>query len=396
MVNNLIDPVVKEYLFRPYARVWSWRGRMVLAVILVVLFVLAFLGWESVMSDKNPLAIWIWVPYSMIGSILAYLVLSFLDRERRVRFFHFFTIFSVLLVTAPVAAFFNTLSPFMLWTVGFVEEGFKILPVLLLAIYVPNLIRTRKDGIVYGALAGMGFNIIEIGLYISKALHDYTVIESLYQQSTRLGIWGFGAHLIWSAFLGMGIGFAAESTEKGWQKWKRAVYFYLLVSISHSLYDLAFSGLSMTAIAFIESLITGVDIGAASSIPGTAPGPMRNGMVYGQYLWTIVLIVIMIVQIRRSFAWENKLQVEELSAEEESVITEDELNKLKREHLFFKRKYTSFPKAIGAKVVFYQNLLAMQKHTAAQLGRPLDKIESIALLRQAIQSRRAQSLKERA
>jgi len=39
-------------------------------------------------------------------------------------------------------------------------------------------------------------------------------------------------------------------------------------------------------------------------------------------------------------------------------------------------------------MVLYQNLLAMQKHTATQLGRALDQVEPIAALREAIQSLR--------
>ncbi len=93
-------------------------------------------------------------------------------------------------------------------TVGFVEEFFKILPVLLLVVYVPNLIRTRKDGLVYGAMAGLGLNIIEVGSYIAGELSKGTVLEALTMHLTRLGLWGIGSHIIWSAFVGMGVGMA--------------------------------------------------------------------------------------------------------------------------------------------------------------------------------------------
>ena len=39
-------------------------------------------------------------------------------------------------------------------------------------------------------------------------------------------------------------------------------------------------------------------------------------------------------------------------------------------------------------MVLYQNLLAMQKHSAKQEGRALDDVEPVAALRQAIQSLR--------
>ncbi|UBF24851.1 PrsW family intramembrane metalloprotease [Kovacikia minuta CCNUW1] len=185
---------------------------------LSIVFVVAVLAYLGIYGRRNIFAAWIWVPYAIAGSIIGYFLTAFLDRERRVRFFHFLTIASVFFLTAPAAAFFNDRSPSPTLTVGFVEEGLKILPILLLAIYLPNLIRTRKDGIVYGALAGMGFNMIEMGIYIADLIHKSSVLDALAQQSTRLGLWGLSEHIVWSAFVGMGIGFAEESTQRGWRK----------------------------------------------------------------------------------------------------------------------------------------------------------------------------------
>lgn len=388
MVNNLIDPVVKAYLLHD-APLRSFFGKVLLALIVAGLLVLAFFGWRGLFSEENAFLVLIWVPYTIVGSALGYFVIAFLDRERRVRFFHFLTMFSVLLVTAPCAAFFNDRSPFKLWTVGFFEEGFKILPVLLLALFIPNLIRSRKDGLVYGALAGMGFNIIEIGLYIAKALHDHTVLESLYMHSTRLGVWGFGSHIIWSAFAGLGIGFAAESTAHGWEKWKRAVIFYLIAAVSHSLYDLGGSMVGMMGVTFAETWWMGTRMEDAMATLGTAPGPLRDGMKYTHYIWNLGLLIVLFINIRKSFAWENTLQAYELAAEEPAVITKEELRKVEGERLFFKRRYPEFPKSVSETIVLYQNLLAMQKHTAAQQGRAVEKVEPVAALRRAIQTFRS-------
>lgn len=385
MVNNLIDPVVKEYLLHD-APLRSFFGKVLLALLVAGLLVLAFFGWSGLFREENPFRIFIWVPYTIVGSTLGYFVIAFLDRERRVRFFHVLTMLSVLLITAPVAAFFNDHSPFMFWTVGFVEEGFKILPVLLLAIFIPNLIRSRKDGIVYGALAGMGFNIIEIGLYIAKALHDHTVLESLYMHSTRLGVWGFGSHIIWSAFVGLGIGFAAESTAHGWEKWKRAVIFYLLAAVAHSFYDLGGSAVGMLGITFAETWWTGTRFEDAMVGMGSIPGPLRDGMKYGQYIWNLGFIIVLFINTRKSFAWENTLQAYELGSEGASVVTKAELKKVEGERLFFKRRYPEFPKSVSERIVLYQNLLAMQKHTAAQQGRPVEKFAPVTALRRAIQT----------
>ena len=67
------------------------------------------------------------------------------------------------------------------------------------------------------------------------------------------------------------------------------------------------------------------------------------------------------------------------------MVTKAELKKVEGERLFFKRRYPEFPKSVSERIVLYQNLLAMQKHTAAQQGRPVEKVEPVAALRKAIQ-----------
>ncbi|MBN4000666.1 PrsW family glutamic-type intramembrane protease [Nostoc sp. LPT] len=388
-MTNLIDPVVKDYLLHNS----RWRSPVGKAILLMIVLIVSVLAYLGIYADKNPFVIWLWVPYSIAGSIVGYFLISFLDRERRVRFFHFLTIASVFFITAPAAAFFNNISPYPRATVGFVEEGLKILPVLLLAIYIPNLIRTRKDGIVYGALAGMGFNIIEMGLYIANLIHDSPMLDTLVQQSTRFGLWGLSAHIIWSGFVGMGIGFAAESTQRGWSKWKRFVLFYLIAAIMHSAYDSGLLAFGIIVIASIVSFLKGIPID--SDRVGKHFGPLWDGMRYGSYIYNIVLIIILLVQIKRSFRLENRLQAAELSTEESTVVPEEELKKIRSERLFFKRKYKNFPKAIGSKIVLYQNLLAMQKHTATQLGLRIDKVEPVVVLRKAIQLLRTNHLQGR-
>lgn len=144
--------------------------------------------------------------------------------------------------------------------------------------------------------------------------------------------------------------------------------FYLIADLSHSLYDLGASALGMTLISFVEAAIRGIDLDTIlnTDAPGTGPGALKDGMRYGVYVWTIALIIILIVQIRRSFRQENAIQIDELSAEEPPVVTDDELQKVKKEGLFSKRKYRGFPRKVGAKIVLYQNMLAILKQRVEQ------------------------------
>ena len=390
MIANWIDPVVKNFLF--YASPWKTSaGKRNLLIIIAVTLVLSVLGWIGLLEGNGVMTLLRWTPFAIVGSIIGYLIIAFFDRERRVRFFHFFTILIVMFVSSEVAAFLNDHSPAKMITVGFFEEAFKILPVLLLAIYVPNLIKTRKDGIVYGAMAGFGFNFIETASYIQTALADSTVTQALVLQLTRTGLWGISAHIIWSAFVGMGIGWAMERNRSGfWAKWKPAIITYLIAAVWHSINDLGGLLIGLGAVMGIEFLM-GLVQGVASFSEEACKqvGPMNNAMRYGALITNLGFLIVLIIQIRRSFAAENKIQVEKLSDEDPIIVHKAELELVKAEKLFSKRKYTDYPKATADKLVLYQNMLAMQKHTANVFGRDVEEDQGVSILRKGIRALRS-------
>ena len=386
MAAQLIDPVVKFYLFHD-SPLNTARGKWTLGIVAAVLLVLSLIGWPYFLGSRDIFQYLIWVPLAIIGSAIGYLVLAFLDRERRVRFFHFLIIGVTLFFLTAISALVNKISTLKYWTVGLNEETVKIIPVLLLAIFIPNLIRTRKDGLVYGALAGMGLNIIEIGSYIAMAIDkNSTVMEALTTHLTRLSLFGIGSHIIWTAFVGMGIGMAAESTKTGLAKWKYAILYYVLVVIAHTVYDFGASQIGLVVIMGLFGIL-GADTSGQN--PGE-PGPLNTAFRYGPIVYNLAFLIAEYVNVRKSFAMENALQAEELSTEDREVITQAELELLKRESLFSKRKYSDYPNPVGSKIVLYQNLLAIQKHDDRKKGRDVESDKVVLRLRQAICSLRGQ------
>lgn len=388
----MLEPVLKKYLFYT-SPLHTQNGKIIGAAVAVALAAMAIIGWHTLTLNRTFFGIVQWVPFSVVASLIGYFLLSFLDRERRVRAFHIITILAVMVITGPFAAWLNgfTQPPTTFVFVGFVEESMKILPVLLLAIFVPNLIRSKKDGIIYGALAGMGFNIVEFGAYIYTLSHgELTLMEALIQQSTRFGIWGFGSHIIWSAFAGLGIGYAMESHYKGFKKWRRFIAYYLLVAVAHSAYDLGALALAMLPITIISSMIRGVDYNSIDAeLAKTQFGPVRDGMKYMHYLYNVLFLIVLFIQGKRSFAWENDVQKNQLSSESKDVISENELKLLNKEKYFTKRKYKKYSKDIGSAIVFYQNLLAMQKEVMSREGVTKEGQRIADLLRAEIKTLRA-------
>lgn len=380
-----INPATKAYLLYN-SPLKTTRGKWTLVVILIVVFAFAVAGRFQI-GAPTLLQAYAWMGYSILGSIAAYVILGFLDRKRSIKWFHLFTVLFVALQSAFAAAFFNTISPIKYYTVGYFEEFFKILPVLLLAVFTPNIIRTRKDGMIYGALAGVGFNIIEIGLYITRGIEGgSTYMEALWTHSTRLALLGFGNHIIWSAFVGLGLGISVESDKKGLRKWMPFILIYILVASVHSIFDLILAGVFIILSLVILRLITGKGIENLEFDQSDLgkPGMVHNSMVLEHLLYNVVFIVILVVQMFRSAKKEQEIYVTELADEKDDVISNDEKDILAKEGRWGFRRYKNYPKGVSKRIVKLQNMLAMLKFSINKEGMPVDRYGDVEILRNEI------------
>lgn len=95
--------------------------------------------------------------------------------------------------------------------VGFIEETAKLVPVLLLALLAPNIIRNRRDGLVIGAMAGLGFAIVEYA--VAFALDNFPERGWSDLATSLPGRWALGTHthIIWAATTGGMIGYLREA-----------------------------------------------------------------------------------------------------------------------------------------------------------------------------------------
>jgi ribosomal protein L40E len=114
---------------------------------------------------------------------------------------------------------------------GFVEEPMKQIGVARKAFRAPSGIPSRKSGLIAGALAGIGFGIIESILYV-------TILSSIIPLPEAIGVRTMTVllHAGMSAIAGMGIFYATTSRERSMPKF----FLLLLVAIAlHSSWDYA-------------------------------------------------------------------------------------------------------------------------------------------------------------
>jgi protease PrsW len=99
-----------------------------------------------------------------------------------------------------------------------VEEPLKLLGVIMIALLAREQINSVMDGFVYGAVAGLGFQVMEDVLYAANAVaraglgdSPGPVLMTLFARGFVAGLW---SHTMFSALAGAGVGYAAVCRER--------------------------------------------------------------------------------------------------------------------------------------------------------------------------------------
>lgn len=189
---------------------------------------------------------------------------------------------------------FVTAAPARRWlsltfTAPVVEESMKGLALLLLFLFRPEEVDSLFDGLIYGALVGLGFEAVENALYIRHAFIQsgwgvFSVMLVL-----RLGFFGF-THAFYTALTGLGMAFAWLNARQIWA-WVAIPIGWLLAVTAHSLHNAA-----------VSTSLVGFLLGILADWAG---------------FWTLVAIAF--YALRREQRWLRKYLREEV---ERGVITE--------------------------------------------------------------------------
>ena len=155
--------------------------------------------------------------------------------------------------------------------VGLIEEGCKLLALVLIAWRLPRYI--TRDGVVLGAAVGFGFGALESSGYAFNSLivpYGHVVVLSLPRLvATELlrGVLAPAGHGLWTAIFG-GILFRASGNARHPRITLGVVGAYLLVSLLHAFWD------SMRGIALVlTELLTATPAQRIALTSGLLPPP---------------------------------------------------------------------------------------------------------------------------
>ena len=188
-----------------------------------------------------------------------FFALAYMMRYKDVsQYFVWFVPLSVLFFFGPLTAasnnYFRSLNIPDYFFVGFSEETWKIIPVLLLLIFVPSVIKSVRHGIFYGALAGFGFTALEMAAYFALLDYPETGWSAFFLNSlSRATLLGTDLHIVWTGFLGGAIVYGLSSTTR-WKQILIPLSAFLLVVVTHSFQDKFGKILAVLSIEILDPL----------------------------------------------------------------------------------------------------------------------------------------------
>lgn len=236
-----------------------------------------------------------------------------------------------------------------------VEEIMKGLGILLVFWLLRSEFDGVRDGIIYGALVGLGFNILETVQYIIAGYAETGYASYLEQIVIRFVFLGLDGHLLYSALFGAGLGLALQ-TSRLWLKILAPVGGLSLGIIAH------FINNSLTAVSFVLLLQAfGVDIESEAALAGVPLFLVWFSFAVATLLTQFPFYFLIVLALIFSGQWEQKVIRKELGDEIGRSITPEEYELLKKESLFGLRTVPGFTRPAARAVVNAQNELAFRK-----------------------------------
>ena len=92
-----------------------------------------------------------------------------------------------------------------------VEESIKALGLVLLFVLLRAEFDNMRDGFVYGALVGAGFNWVESALYIAQGFVEHGEAPWALQLGARYALFGMAGHVMFTGLFGAFLGLARET-----------------------------------------------------------------------------------------------------------------------------------------------------------------------------------------
>ena len=241
------------------------------------------------------------------------------------------------------------------------EEFAKALGVLLLFWLLRAEFDNMRDGIVYGALVGLGFTWFEAALYVANVYAKFGVAAYGLQLGARYALFGLGGHAMFTALFGASLGLALQTRRK-WLRILAPIAGLCLAIAAHMLNN------ALPLFATLARIAAGKLPSESEQIPDVG---FFQAFVSGSLIQLTIFVpflLIMALAVWRSGVWERRVIREELANEVGRSVTPEEYQAIAGDRMLRTRRVDrKYPQASAA-LVNAQNELAFRKRRVRNEG----------------------------
>jgi protease PrsW len=242
------------------------------------------------------------------------------------------------------------------------EEIAKALGVLLVFWLLRAEFDNMRDGIVYGALVGLGFNWFEAALYVAQGYAETGVAPYGAQLGGRYALFGLGGHAMFTGLFGASLGLATQ-TRRRWIRILAPIAGLVLAIAAHMLNN---------ALPLIVTL-AGFAAGEAPPAHESAPNIGFLDAFIGATLISLTiflpLFLLMVLAVWRSGVWERRVIGEELAEEVGRSVSPDEYQEIVGDRMLRTRRIDRMHRRASAALINAQHELAFRKRRVRDEGK---------------------------
>jgi RsiW-degrading membrane proteinase PrsW (M82 family) len=242
-----------------------------------------------------------------------------------------------------------------------VEEIAKALGVLAIFWLLRAEFDSMRDGFVYGAAVGIGFNWSEAALYVAQGYAESGVAPYGLELGSRYALFGLGGHALFTGMFGLCLGFAIQ-TNRRWLRILVPIVGLVLAIAAHRLIN------SLPLLAALEQARTGVPVDRHQA-PAEAGflGAFLSGSI-NEFVILLPFLLIAGLGLWRSGVWERRVIREELGSEIGRAVTAREYEEIVRDRVLRTRRVSGMQRRASAALVNAQNELAFRKRRVREDG----------------------------
>ena len=243
-----------------------------------------------------------------------------------------------------------------------VEETTKGIGIVLLFWLLRGEFDNVRDGFIYGALIGAGFNWFESALYVQQNFVEFGTAPYGFQIGTRFAWLGLAGHALFSGIFGAALGME-RATSKLWLRMLAPIGGFALAVLGHAWNNSLPLFMALAAAQAGEA--------APTEVLAPPTYTLWDAMITASLTNLVVFLpfaLLLVFVLYRSGKAERRVIVEELADEVGHSVTAAELAAIEADRTFLTRRIDPRHARVSAALVNAQNELAFRKRRLKSRG----------------------------